>query len=94
MSPDIVNGLFEAIGGVLLFRNCWFTFKAKTVKGVSIFTTTFFAAWGLWNLYYYPHLEQIWSFAGGCIIVTANVLWIWLMVYYTRKRPFGRRNAY
>jgi hypothetical protein len=82
VSPDQFNGLFELVGGAMLFRNCWLTYKSKTVKGVSVLTTIFFAGWGLWNLFYYPHLEQWWSFAGGCVIMTANALWIWLMVYY------------
>ena len=93
MTPDMFNGLFEAIGGILLFRNCWLMFKAKTVKGVSVFTTTFFAAWGAWNCWFYPSLDQWWSFRGGLVIVTANVLWIGLILYYTwwlpRRWPTG-----
>jgi hypothetical protein len=85
MTPDLINGLYEAFGGPFLLRNCWLTWKAKQVKGVSIITTAFFASWGVWNLYYYPHLDQLWSFAGGCIIVSANALWIGLMIYFRRK---------
>jgi hypothetical protein len=90
MSPDLVNGLFELVGGGFLFRNCWLTYKAGKVVGVSILTTTFFALWGAWNLVYYPSLDQVWSFRGGCVIMAANVLWIWLMSYYLLKQ---RREA-
>lgn len=90
MSPDAINGSFELVGGLFLLLNCWRTFKAKTVKGVSIITTTFFALWGLWNLAYYPSLGQSWSFRGGCVIVSANALWIGLIVYYTWWVPRRR----
>jgi hypothetical protein len=43
----------------------------------------------VWNLYYYPHLDQWWSFAGGLVIVAANVLWIGLMVYYLWRERTG-----
>jgi hypothetical protein len=82
LSPDAINGAFELVGGLFLLLNCWRTYQSKKVKGVSLITTTFFALWGAWNLFYYPHLDQVWSFRGGCVIMTANALWIWLMVYY------------
>ena len=55
------------------------------VRGVSWMATTFFTSWGYWNLYYYPHLDQWWSFAGGVLIVVANTLWIGMMIYYIRQ---------
>lgn len=73
------------LGGLAIFHHCWTLYRDKQVKGVSVFATVFFTTWGYWNLYYYPHLNQWVSFAGGVMIVTANTLWIAMMAYYLRK---------
>lgn len=85
MTPDMINGLFEACGSVAIFAHCHRLWKDKQVRGASWLATAFFTAWGFWNLYYYPHLDQWWSFAGGIGIATANLLWVGMMVYYIRK---------
>ncbi len=83
---DFVNGIFELGGGILLVQNCRLLYRDKEVKGVSVPVTAFFAAWGLWNLFYYPHLEQWASFAGGLVIVSANLVWVGMAVYYARRK--------
>ena len=88
--PDLINGTFEAIGGVTTFLNCWQLYKDKEVKGVVWQLNIFYIAWGLWNLYYYPVLNQWLSFAGGCIIVTGNVVWIGQVLWYRRHRRIAR----
>lgn len=89
MTPDFFNGLFEALGGAFILNHCRVLYQDKLVKGVSVLSTTFFTAWGVWNLYYYPHLDQWWSFGGGLVIVAANALWISLMVYYKWRERAG-----
>ncbi len=83
--PDMVNGLFEFCGGLLVWWNVSALYRDKQVAGVRIIPTAFFSAWGLWNLYFYPYLGQWWSFSGGINIVVATVTWVGQMVYY-RKR--------
>jgi hypothetical protein len=82
--PDLVNGLFELLGGVVLIFNCLRMHKDKQLKGVNIWVTVFFNAWGFWNIYYYPHLNQWLSFFGGLSITTANTIWVLMAIYYTR----------
>ena len=82
MLPDFVNGLFEFCGAGFIGLHIQQILRDKAVRGVSILATTFFATWGLWNLFYYPHLGQWWSFTGGLAIVTANTIWIGLMLRY------------
>lgn len=82
---DIVNGAFESIGGIMMLLNCYRIYKDKEVKGVNIFTTLFFTAWGYWNLYYYPSLNQWGSFVGALFIVIGNTIWVSLVFYYKRK---------
>jgi len=84
MTPDIINSAFEVLGGVFVLNHCRAVLRDRAVKGVSIVSTGFFAAWGLWNLYYYPHLDQWWSFLGGLVIVGANVWWVYLLLRYRK----------
>lgn len=85
MTPDQFNGLFELFGGLFILNHCRIVFKDRLVKGVSIISTIFFSLWGIWNLYYYPSLEQWYSFFGGILIASANALWIGLMIKYREQ---------
>lgn len=81
---DTINGLFEVLGGIFILNHCRVLYKAKQLTGVSIISTVFFTLWGVWNLYFYPSLDQWVSFAGGVVITVANLLWVGMMVYYTK----------
>jgi hypothetical protein len=86
-SADAINGLFEAVGGLLVLNHCRAVVRDKEVKGVSILSTAVFTLWGFWNIYYYPALGQWWSFAGGLVIVLANMLWVALLLRYRKGIP-------
>jgi hypothetical protein len=83
MTNDLFNGLFEAIGGLMLWKNVAAIYRDKCVKGVYVPATIFFMAWGVWNLWYYPSLGQWFSFSGGLVIVSANLVWVVLALYYS-----------
>jgi hypothetical protein len=74
--PDLINGLFEAFGGFSVWLNVRAILRDRKSRGVSKIACGFFTAWGFWNLFYYPHLGQWLSFAGGVIIVVGNTVWI------------------
>ena len=82
---DVTNGLFEFFGGVLLILNCVRIHRDKKVMGVSILPVAFFTIWGLWNLAYYPHLGQWWSFSGGIFVVSVNAVWLGQVWYWGRN---------
>lgn len=82
MTADIINGFLEFAGGLFLLGNVIRLAKDKQVRGVHWLPTLFFAVWGFWNLYYYPHLDQWVSFSGGLFIVTVNTYWFIQMLYY------------
>lgn len=84
MTPDLINGLFEFGGSVLLWMNVRQLMRDRGHRGVYVPATAFFAVWGLWNLYYYPNLGQWLSFAGGCSIVVANITAVVLMLRFGR----------
>jgi uncharacterized membrane-anchored protein len=79
---DYINGTFEFLAGFMILNHCRQVVRDKQVKGVSLVSTAFFALWGMWNLYYYPALDQWVSFFGGMLIMLANTLWIVLMIRY------------
>jgi hypothetical protein len=82
--PDIINGSFEALGGFFILLSVLKLHRAKCVSGVSYVHVAFFSAWGYWNLYFYPHLDQWLSFWGGLFLVATNTWWLGQIVYYNR----------
>ena len=82
LTPDLVNGLFEGIGGIFGWLNVYYLYRDKSVKGVNPWFWIFYFMWGFWNLYYYPHLGQSLSFDGGLLIVSSNIVWFSLFIYY------------
>jgi len=82
MSNDIMNALFEFTGGLFLWMNVITLYKDKVTKGIYYPTVVFFFLWGIWNLWYYPSLNQWWSFVGGLWLAMANLVWILLFMYY------------
>lgn len=49
----------------------------------------FITAWGLWNLYYYPSLDQPWSFYGGVALVCVNTTYLCCVLIFRE----GRHNS-
>jgi len=72
--PDLINGLFEVLGGFILLLDVGRIYKDRVLRGVHWGPKVFFTAWGFWNVFYYPHLGQWISFAGGLFIVAVNTL--------------------
>jgi len=87
---DFINGSFELLGGFTLWLNVRRLYQDKMARGVTWGATAFFMSWGYWNLYYYPSLNQWWSFVGGLNIVAANTVWLVLMLYYMRRERAQR----
>lgn len=84
MTPDFFNGLFEFFGSIFIWKNVKAILRDKGYAGVDLGAVGFFFAWGTWNLYYYPHLDQWWSFLGGCSLTLANLVWVMLMFKFGR----------
>lgn len=86
MTPDAINGAFEVVGGVCIWLNVRRLAKDKRISGIDWRVTGFFWAWGIWNLFYYPSLDQWASFAGGMVICAGNFVWLGLALKY-RPNP-------
>lgn len=85
MNPDTINGVFEGVMALMLSRSVLLLYRHKTVKGVSFWAVAWPTLWGYWNLYYYPHLGQFWSFSAGIGVVVVNTTWIVLALRYRRR---------
>lgn len=78
--PDLINGGFEACASIFILNHCRVLWASKQANGVSLLSTAFFMVWGLWNLFYYPHLGQTFSFYAGIAVVLANLTWIFVIL--------------
>jgi hypothetical protein len=84
MFVDWINGSFEIVGGILSWMNVKKLQKDKHLAGVYWPVTAFFSVWGLWNLFYYPSLDQWVSFVGGLFLVSGNSVWVLLAIKYQK----------
>ena len=82
INPDIINGLFEFISGLFMLTNIIKLVKDKTVKGYNWYSVVFFSFWGGWNLFYYPSLDQYFSFIAGIFLFLINIIWVGTVWYY------------
>lgn len=80
--PDLINGLFEIFGAFAVLDHCRVLRGTQSWSGISLKATAFFFTWGLWNLFYYPHLDQWWSFLAGALLALANSYWLFLLWKY------------
>lgn len=83
---DLANGSFEAVGALAIWGNVVRILRDKMVRGVDWRVTAFFWTWGIWNLWYYPSLEQWFSFFGGIALVAGNTVWVALALKYRDRK--------
>lgn len=86
---DLINAIFEFGGGILCWLNVRALWRDRVVRGVYWPVQGFFAAWGWWNLYYYPSLGQWASFWGGIFLVAGNTVWVILALRYRRSTKYA-----
>ncbi|KRB73470.1 hypothetical protein [Noviherbaspirillum sp. Root189] len=86
MTADTINGLFEAFASLMILNHARVLYRDKLVRGISIVSVMFFFAWGVWNLYYYPTLGQMFSFWCGIAVVIANATWTGMLLFYSYRK--------
>lgn len=79
---DAVNASFELLGGCVIWLSIVAVIQAMEVKGIDWRHIAFFSLWGIWNMYYYRHLNQFASFLAGLWITISNTIWVGLIIYY------------
>ena len=75
--------MFELGGSFAVLLSIISVLQSEQVSGVHWVTVLFFTTWGYWNIYYYKHLEQTFSWAAGICVTAANTIWVALLIYYT-----------
>ncbi len=93
INADFINGAFELLAGFFVLNHCRVLRAHKQSRGVAMSSVFFFTLWGLWNLYYYPALNQPLSFYGGLFVVAANALYLGMMLSYRRREAFQDEHA-
>lgn len=83
---DLINGIFECSGGFFVLYSILKLYKDKKVLGISWIYVAYFSIWGLWNLYYYPSLNQNLSFIGGLFVTFTNIIYTIMLIYYNIKK--------
>jgi hypothetical protein len=86
ITPDHINACFENAGAILTFMNARQVYRDKGHAGIFIWAIILFTSWGFWNLYYYAHLRQWWSVAATVFMVSANLSWLGMMLYFGKKK--------
>lgn len=86
MTADQINAGFEVMAIIFALCNVGALIRDRRVAGVSVAAVIGFTCMGIWNLYFYPSLQQIWSgyAAGG--VVLANCLWLALAWRWRPRR--------
>lgn len=84
MNSDLVNGIIEFVGGCFLWLNVWRITKDKDIKGIHWGSVMFWTAFGSWNIYYYPSINQWFSFYGSIFVFLGNTTWVILCFYYKK----------
>lgn len=79
---DAINGLFEVGLSLMLLLNLRRIRKDKKVEGFDWRVIGFTTMWGVWNLFYYPSLNQMFSFYAGIAVVAVNIAWLAHVWYY------------
>ena len=79
---DYINSLFEFGMAFVILLSVLKLREEKVVKGFHWANVAFPALWGIWNLFYYPSLDQWASFTGGVVIVTINIYYLSLIYKY------------
>src|SRR3954471_16885452 len=81
---DAIHAVFEGGGAIFLCLNVRRLLKDKSVKGVSLLTTSWWTAWGFWNVYFYSAVNTPASYYAGIAVVLVNAVWLGLAVHFAR----------
>jgi len=82
--PDLINAIFQCSGTFFVILNIMKISKDKKVKGISWLSASFFTFWGIWNLYYFPLLNQTFSGFASLGMAISNMIYTIQLIYYSK----------
>lgn len=86
LTMDQANAALEMGGAFLRTLDCIKLFQHKRFVGGHLGTALYFLLWGVFNVFFYPSLNQVWSFWAALALMVINGLWFVMAVYYNHFR--------
>jgi hypothetical protein len=86
---DWVNASFEFLVTFSVLFSMKALCKDKEVKGYSPRVVIFFNVFGVWNLFYYSKLQQLFSTAGVAVATTVSIFYSSMFFYYIHREKIG-----
>lgn len=93
MGADALNACFEFGGAIAVWLSVVALHRAKHWAGLSPWNMIFFNAWGVWNLYFYSHLNQPLSMLAGMCLQFSNLTYLYLLWRYRNGQQFDTRTT-
>ena len=81
-TPDLINGAFEFLAALAVWHNVAILRRTQRFEGMSVLSVAFFTVWGFWNLYFYPHLGQLFSAAAAGAVALGNAVFFYYAMRY------------
>lgn len=87
LSPDLTQAGWELGSAGFGLLNVRAIRRSKSLQGVHWIPTAFFAAWGLYNLWFYAALGLPVAWWAGTSITAVNLLWLGHVGWYLWAKP-------
>lgn len=81
---DLINAGFEVAATAALLPSVLRTWRSKSAQSASPWTPLFFGCWALFNLIYYPSLDQWLSAYAALMVGSVNLFWATLLWRYSK----------
>jgi hypothetical protein len=88
ISPDVTQAMWEGGSACFQLLNVRAIRRSRSIAGVHWLPTAFFAAWGIYNLWFYTVMRLPYAYWAGLAITVTNLIWLGHLCYYAlRGRP-------
>lgn len=94
MTPDMLNAGLEAVGALLIWNNVRVLAQDRRVRGVSPWAQTFYAFWGLCNIWLHVMLDLPMTLVCGAILTAGSCTWSGLAWWYIHLERSGRSTTH
>lgn len=82
---DLINALLEGMAGFFILVSIREAWSRRDVSGIHWVHALYFTAWGAWNLFYYPYLDQWYSAACAILVFGVNAFYLFTVIKFRRK---------
>ena len=86
LTPDHTQAAWELGSAMFGILNIKAVRKSRSIAGVHWLPTAFFAAWGIYNLWFYAALGLPVSWWAGMAITAVNLTWLGHLCYYAWQK--------